>query len=80
MITVYEEQRNGAIANTIEHTYASLETCLEIIRRMDGFIRSQVTIRYKEYMIMNGATVMGKETTYERCVDGEIKDFSSSGR
>ncbi|UNK21100.1 Imm1 family immunity protein [Paenibacillus sp. N3/727] len=54
MITVYEEQRNGAVADTIEHSHASLETCLEVIRRMDGFTRSQVTIRYMENMIMIG--------------------------
>ena len=54
MITVYEEQRNGAVANTIEHSHASLETCLDIIRRMDGFSRSLVTIRYEENMIMIG--------------------------
>ncbi|GBG07032.1 hypothetical protein PAT3040_01580 [Paenibacillus agaridevorans] len=54
MITVYEEQRNGAVADTIEHSHASLETCLEIIRRMDGFTRSLVTIRYEENMIMIG--------------------------
>lgn len=54
MITVYEEQRNGAVSDTIEHSYASLETCLEVIRRMDGFTRSQVTIRYMENMIMIG--------------------------
>lgn len=54
MITVYEEQRNGAVADTVEYSHASLETCLEIIRRMDGFTRSQVTIRYMENMIMIG--------------------------
>lgn len=54
MITVYEEQRNGAVVDTIEHSHASLETCLEVIRRMDGFTRSQVTIRYRENMIMIG--------------------------
>jgi len=52
MVTVYEEQRNGAVADTIEHSHASLETCLEIIRRMDGFTRSQVTIRYMENMMI----------------------------
>jgi len=54
VVTVYEEQRNGAVADTIEHSHASLETCLEIIRRMDGFTHSQVTIRYMENMIMIG--------------------------
>ncbi|MFD3259004.1 hypothetical protein ACE3MQ_10385 [Paenibacillus lentus] len=54
MITVYEEQRNGAVAETIEHSHASLDTCVEVIRRMDGFICSQVTIRYMENMIMIG--------------------------
>ncbi|AZS17910.1 hypothetical protein [Paenibacillus lutimineralis] len=54
MITVYEEQRKGAVADTIEHSHASLDTCLEIIRRMDGFTRSQVTVRYMENMIMIG--------------------------
>lgn len=54
MITVYEEQRKGAIADTIEHSQATLETCLEVIRRMDGFTCSQVTIRHMENMIMIG--------------------------
>ncbi|RXZ81013.1 hypothetical protein EBB07_16395 [Paenibacillaceae bacterium] len=54
MITIYEEQRKGAVADTIEHSQASLEMCLEVIRRMDGFTRSQVTIRYMENMIMIG--------------------------
>ena len=54
MITVYEEQRKGAIADTVEHSQASLETCLEAIRRMDGFTRSQVTIRYMDNMILIG--------------------------
>ncbi|GAA3412316.1 hypothetical protein ACFFNY_23330 [Paenibacillus hodogayensis] len=54
MITVYEEQRNGAAADAIEHSQASFETCLEVIQRMDGFTRSQVTIRYMENMIMIG--------------------------
>lgn len=54
MITIYEEQRKGAVADTIEHSHASLEKCLEVIRRMDGFTRSQVTIQYMENMIMIG--------------------------
>jgi len=54
VITVYEEQRKGAAADTIEHSHASLETCMDIIRRMDGFKCSQVTIRYMESMIMIG--------------------------
>lgn len=54
MITIYEEQRKGAVADTIEHSHASLEKCLEVIRRMDGFTRSQVTIQYRESMIMIG--------------------------
>lgn len=54
MITIYEEQRNGAVADTVEHSHASLEKCLEVIRRMDGFTRSQVTIQYMENMIMIG--------------------------
>lgn len=54
MITVYEEQRTGAVADTIEYVHATLEACMEVIRRMDGFIRSQVTIRYMENVIMIG--------------------------
>ena len=54
MITVYEEQREGAIADTIEHSHATLEMCLEAIRRMDGFTRSLVTIQYREHTIMIG--------------------------
>ncbi len=54
MITIYEEQRKGAVADTIEHFHASLEKCLEVIRRMDGFTRSQVTIQYRENKIMIG--------------------------
>ncbi|GGD96456.1 hypothetical protein [Paenibacillus nasutitermitis] len=54
MITIYEEQRKGAVADTIEHSHASFEECLEVIQRMDGFTRSQVTIQYRENMIMIG--------------------------
>lgn len=54
MITIYEEQRKGAVANTIEHSHASLDKCIEVIRRMDGFTRSQITIQYMENMIMIG--------------------------
>ncbi|MFD2117576.1 hypothetical protein ACFSTH_12850 [Paenibacillus yanchengensis] len=54
MITIYEEQRKGALADTIEHAHASLEKCLEVIRRMDGFTRSLVTIQYTENVIMIG--------------------------
>jgi hypothetical protein len=54
VITIYEEQRRGAVADTLEHSYASLETCLDVIRRMDGFTRSQVTIQCRESMIMIG--------------------------
>lgn len=36
MITIFEEQRKGAIAHIIEHAQASLEKCLEVIGRMDG--------------------------------------------
>lgn len=54
MITIYEEQRKGAVADTIEHSHASLEKCLGVIRRMDGFTRSQVTIQYIENIIMVG--------------------------
>ncbi len=54
MITLYEEQRQGAIAKTIEHSHASLEKCLEAIRRMDGFTCSLVTIQYKDNAIMVG--------------------------
>lgn len=55
VITVYEEQRKGAVADTIEYSHATLETCLEVIRRMDGFMRSQVTVRYMENMMMIGS-------------------------
>lgn len=54
MIAIYEEQREGAVADTIEHSHASFEKCLEVIRRMDGFTRSQVTIQYMENTIMIG--------------------------
>ncbi|MFF2480968.1 hypothetical protein [Paenibacillus sp. NPDC058071] len=54
MITIYEERRKGAVADTIEHSHTSLEQCLEVIQRMDGFTCSQVTIAYRENMIMIG--------------------------
>jgi len=54
VITIYEEQRTGAVANTIEHTHASIEKCLEVIRRMDGFTHSQVAIQHMENTIMIG--------------------------
>ncbi|OBZ18130.1 hypothetical protein A8L34_00645 [Bacillus sp. FJAT-27264] len=54
MVTVYEERRKGAVAETIEHTEATFATCLEIIRRMDGFTRSQVTFQHIESIIMIG--------------------------
>ncbi len=54
MITLYEEQRQGAIAKTIEHSRAPLEKCLEAIRRMDGFACSLVTIQYEDNTIMVG--------------------------
>lgn len=54
MITIYEEQRKGAVVDTTEHSNASLDKCLEVIRRMDGFTRSQVTIRHMGNMIMIG--------------------------
>lgn len=54
MIAIYEEQREGAVADTIEHSHASFEKCLEVIRRMDGFTRSQITIQYMENTIMIG--------------------------
>lgn len=54
MITIYEEQRKGAVADTIERAGASLEECLEAIRRMDGLTRSHVTIAYMENSIMIG--------------------------
>ncbi len=54
MITLYEEQRQGAIAKTIEHSHASLEKCLEAIRRMDGLTCSLVTIQYEDNTIMVG--------------------------
>lgn len=50
MITVYEEQRKGAV-KSIKQTKFILKTAL-----------------------------VGKEITYERCVDGEIKGFPLSGR
>lgn len=42
------------MADTIEHSHASLEKCLEVIRQMDGFARSQVTVQHLENMIMIG--------------------------
>lgn len=54
MITIYKEQRKGVVANTIEHSHASLEKCLEVIRQMDGFTCSLVTIQYMGNTIMIG--------------------------
>ncbi|RAV23378.1 Imm1 family immunity protein [Paenibacillus contaminans] len=54
MITIYEEQRKGAAADTTEYSHASFDKCMEVIRRMDGFTRSQVTIRHMENTIMIG--------------------------
>jgi len=54
VITIYEEERKGAIASTIEHPDATMEKCLEIIGRMDGITRSQVTVQHKGHMIMVG--------------------------
>ncbi|RJX39950.1 hypothetical protein D3P09_11235 [Paenibacillus pinisoli] len=54
MITIYEEERKGAIASTIEHPDATIDKCLEIIGRMDGFTRSQVTVQHQGHMIMIG--------------------------
>lgn len=54
MITIFEEERKGATANTIEHLHASISKCLEVIQRMDGFTRSQVTVQYKDTIIMIG--------------------------
>ncbi|GIP00768.1 hypothetical protein J14TS5_58530 [Paenibacillus lautus] len=48
MITIYEEQRQGAVAHTVEHAQASLEKCLDVIRQMDGFTRSQVSIQHMD--------------------------------
>ncbi|GIP00776.1 hypothetical protein J14TS5_58610 [Paenibacillus lautus] len=52
--TQREEQRKGAVADTFEHSHASLEKCLEVIRQMDGFTRSQVNIQHMGNMIMIG--------------------------
>lgn len=57
MITIHEEERKGAKANTIEHPHASMEKCLEVIGRMDGFTRSLVTVQYKDHMIMIGGGI-----------------------
>ncbi|MGE7825563.1 hypothetical protein [Paenibacillus sp. NPDC093718] len=54
MITIYEEQRQGAVAHTVEHAQASLKKCLDVIRQMDGFTRSQVSIQHMDTMIMIG--------------------------
>ncbi|MFF2886001.1 hypothetical protein [Paenibacillus sp. NPDC057967] len=54
MINIYEEEREGALANTIEHSHASMEQCLEAIRRMNGFTHSHVTIQHRDNMIMVG--------------------------
>lgn len=54
MITIYEEQRKGAIADTIEHSHASLEKSLEVIGRMDGVTCSQVTVQYMGNMFIVG--------------------------
>ncbi|MFE1630211.1 hypothetical protein ACFLFF_26020 [Brevibacillus reuszeri] len=54
MITIYEEQRTGAKADTVKHSHASLEKCLEVIRKMDGFTCSQISIQHMDNMIMIG--------------------------
>ncbi len=54
MIIIYEEQRMGAIAETVEHSNASLGKCLEIIERMDGFNCNQVTVECADNIIMIG--------------------------
>lgn len=51
---VQKENIRFAVADTIERAGASLEECLEAIRRMDGLTRSQVTIAYMENSIMIG--------------------------
>ncbi|WP_165593472.1 hypothetical protein [Paenibacillus solani] len=47
MITIFEEQRKGAIAHTIEHAQASLGKCLEVIERTDGLTSSQLRFSTK---------------------------------
>ncbi|GIO07806.1 hypothetical protein J31TS6_38340 [Brevibacillus reuszeri] len=54
MITIYEEQRTEAKADTVKHSHASLEKCLEVIRKMDGFTCSQISIQHMDNMIMIG--------------------------
>lgn len=54
MITIYEERRTGAVADTVEHSHASIEKCLEVIRKMDGFTCSQISIQHRDHMIMIG--------------------------
>ena len=76
MITIFEEQRKGAIADTIEHYHASLDNCLETIRRMNGFTHSQVTIQYKENMIMIGGGRQEFIVTVETST--EIRNLLSS--
>ena len=54
MITIYEERRTGAKAETVEHSHASIEKCLEVIRKMNGFTCSQISIQHRDHMIMIG--------------------------
>ncbi|CAI8956431.1 conserved hypothetical protein [Brevibacillus sp. IT-7CA2] len=54
MITIYEERRTGAMAETVKHDHASLEKCLEVIRKMDGFLCSQISIQHMDKLIMIG--------------------------
>ena len=54
MIAIYEERRTGAQAETVEHSYASLEKYLEPIRKMDGFTCSQISIQHMDNMVMIG--------------------------
>jgi len=76
VITIYEEQRKGAIADTIEHYDASLGNCLEVIWRMNGFTHSQVTIQYKENVIMIGGGSQEFVVTVETST--EIRNLLSS--
>ncbi|WP_139084013.1 hypothetical protein [Paenibacillus sp. HGF5] len=49
-----KEQLKGAVADKIVHSHTSLEKCLEVIRQMDGFARSQITIQHIDNIMIGG--------------------------
>jgi len=79
VITIYEEEREGAIAITIEHPHATMEKCLEVIGRMDGFTRSQVTVQHKDHMIMIGGGIDEFIVTVETGCDSQSARLRGRG-